>query len=84
MCGLSGDPKLKVGLLILILILMGYCVAAISDQSNVELHGMKMILHSNSFVFKLYDVCLAEIPRLWLEPEQPGDDEPFCTDSCDS
>lgn len=35
-------------------------------------------------LIKIHDVRPAEIPGVWLEPEQPGDDEPLCTDSCDS
>lgn len=30
-----------------------------------------------------YSVRHAEIPPVWLEPEQLGDDEPFCVDSRD-
>lgn len=30
-----------------------------------------------------YSICHAEIPPVWLEPEQPGDDEPFCADPRD-
>lgn len=31
-----------------------------------------------------YSICLVEIPPVWLEPEQLGDDEPLCVDSRDS
>lgn len=31
-----------------------------------------------------HSIWLAEIPPVWLELEQLGDDEPFCVDSRDS
>lgn len=31
-----------------------------------------------------YVVPRLEIPQVWLEPQQPGNDEAFCADSCDS
>lgn len=30
-----------------------------------------------------YSGCHAEIPPVWLEPKQFGNDEPFCVDSRD-